>query len=119
MKILVIEDNENLSDMMEQYLKLKGYDCTVSDNGNDGLKHILSNGYDVVLLDLAMPEFSGYDVIAALEKNGKLKEHKIVVLTAFSLTEKEMKDLVNRGIRACLKKPVQLSEILKVIQTCI
>lgn len=117
MKVLVIEDNENIANMMKEYLVLKGHDCAVSDNGKDGLKYILSKNYDVVLLDLAMPEFSGYDVIESLEKNVKLKEYKIVVLTAFSLTDKEIKDLINRGIYACLKKPVQLNEILKVIET--
>lgn len=118
MKVLLIEDNANISDMMAQYLTLKGYDCTIANNGKDGLNQILSKNYDIILLDLAMPEFSGYDVIDSLEKKGKLKEQKIIVLTAFSLTETDMKDLTHRGIRACLKKPTPLSEILKVIQTC-
>ena len=118
MKILLIEDNANISDMMAQYLTLKGYDCTIAYTGKDGLSQILDKNYDIILLDLAMPEFSGYDIIDSLEKKAKLKDQKIIVLTAFSLIEKDMKDLVHRGIRACLKKPVQLSEILKVIQTC-
>lgn len=118
MKVLLIEDNENISGMMEQYLTLKGYQCVVTRNGRDGLKEILDKKYDVVLLDLAMPEFSGYEIIESLEKKQKLKEQKIIVLTAFSLTEKDMNDLVQRGIRMCLKKPVQLSELLKVIRSC-
>ena len=118
MKVLLIEDNANISDMMSQFLTLKGYDCTIANNGKDGLTQILDKKYDIVLLDLAMPEFSGYDIIDSLEKKGKLKEQKIIVLTAFSITEKDMKDLIHRGIRVCLKKPVQLSELLKVIQTC-
>jgi len=118
MKILLIEDNANISDMMAQYLTLKGYDCAIAHGGREGLSQILDKKYDIVLLDLAMPEFSGYDVIDSLEKKGKLKEQKIIVLTAFSITEKDMKDLIHRGIRACLKKPIQLSEILKVIQAC-
>lgn len=117
MKVLLIEDNANISDMMAQYLTLKGYDCTIAYNGKEGLSQILGKNYDIILLDLAMPEFSGYYVIDALEKKGKLKEQKIIVLTAFSLTEKDVKDLIHRGIRACLKKPVQLSELLKAIQS--
>jgi len=118
MKVLLIEDNANISDMMAQFLTLKGYDCTIVNNGKDGLTQILNKNHDIILLDLAMPEFSGYDIIDSLEKKGKLKEQKIIVLTAFSLTEKDMKDLIHRGIRVCLKKPVQLSELLKIIQTC-
>ncbi len=118
MKILLIEDNANISDMMSQYLTLKGYDCAITHGGREGLSQILGKKYDVILLDLAMPEFSGYDIIDSLEKKGKLKEQKIIVLTAFPLAEKDMKDLVDRGIRSCLKKPVHLSELLKAIQSC-
>jgi len=103
--------------MMAQYLTLKGYNCTIAHNGRDGLSQILGKKHDIILLDMAMPEFSGYDIIDSLEKKGKLKEHKIIVLTAFALTETDMKDLVHRGIRACLKKPIQLSELLKAIQS--
>ena len=117
MKILLIEDNANISDMMAQYLTLKGHDCTIADNGRDGLSQILGKKHDIILLDLAMPEFSGYDIIDSLEKKGKLKEQKIIILTAFALTESDINDLAHRGIRTCLKKPVQLSELLKAIQS--
>jgi two-component system OmpR family response regulator len=118
MKILLIEDNDNISGMIAQYMKLKGYDCMVIDNGKDGLNQILTKNYDVALLDLAMPEFSGYDIIESLEKNGKLKEQKIIILTAYAITETKMKELEKRGVYSCIKKPVQLNELVKVIQSC-
>jgi DNA-binding response OmpR family regulator len=118
MKLLLIDDNNNTSDMIAQYMRLKGYDCMVIDNGKDGLNQILAKNYDVALLDLAMPEFSGYDIIESLEKNGKLKEQKIIVLTAYSITETKMKELEERGVYSCIKKPVQLNELVKVIQSC-
>ena len=118
MKILLIEDNDNISDMIAQYLRLKGYDCMITNNGKDGLNQILANNYDVILLDLAMPEFSGYDVIESLEKIGKLEEQKIIVLTAYSITETKMRELEGRGVYSCVKKPVQLNELVKVIQSC-
>ena len=119
MKLLLIEDNDNISAMIAQYLTLKGYDCIVTNNGKDGLNQILAKNYDVVLLDLAMPEFSGYDVIESLEVTGKLKEQKLIVLTASSITEGKMKELEKRGVYLCLKKPVQLNELVKVIQSCV
>lgn len=118
MKILLIEDNETISNMIAQYLRLKGYECMVTDDGKDGLDQILAKNYDVALLDLAMPEFSGYDVIESLEVTGNLKERKLIVLTASSITEGKMKELEQRGIFLCLKKPVQLNELVKVIQSC-
>jgi len=118
MKILLIEDDDNISDMIARYLRLKGYDCTVINNGKDGLDQILTTNYNIALLDLAMPEFSGYDVIQSLEVAGKLKEQKLIVLTASSITESKMKELEKRGVYLCLKKPVQLNELVKVIQSC-
>jgi two-component system, OmpR family, response regulator len=118
MKLLLIEDNDNISNMIAQYMRLKGYDCMIVDNGKDGLNQILSKNYDVALLDLAMPEFSGYDVIETLEEKGKLKEQKIIVLTAYAITDAKIKELENRGVYSCLKKPVKLNELIKVIQSC-
>jgi two-component system, OmpR family, response regulator len=119
MKLLLIEDNDNISGMIAQYLRLKGYDCMVTNNGKDGLNQILAENYDVALLDLAMPEFSGYDVIESLEVTGKLKEQKLIVLTASSITEGKMKELEKRGVYTCIKKPVQLKDLVKVIQSCV
>ena len=118
MRLLLIEDNDSISGMIAQYLRLKGHDCMVTDNGRDGLSQILSNNYDVALLDLAMPEFSGYDVIESLETTGKLKKQKLIVLTASSLTEGKIRELEKRGVYSCIKKPVQLNELFKVIQSC-
>ncbi len=118
MKLLLIEDNDDISNMISQYLRLKKHDCMVTNNGKDGLNQILAKNYDAVLMDLAMPEFSGYDVIESLEKEGKLKEKKIIILTATPITETKMKELEKRGVYSCIKKPIQLNELSKVIQSC-
>src|SRR2546423_7878832 len=109
MKALLIDDNKEISEMLYQYLTLKGkYDCTVSNSGKDGLKQIQTKKYDFVILDLAMPEFTGFDIIESLHKTGDLKKQKIFVLTASSISDVEIKDLLEKGVRACIKKPVDL-----------
>ena len=118
MKLLLIEDNHDVSNMISQYLKLKGYDCIVADNGKNGLDLILNEKFDVILMDLAMPEFSGYDVIASLEAAGKLREQKLIILTVYALSDEKIKGLESRGVYACIKKPVQLQELVKTIQSC-
>ena len=118
MKLLLIEDNADVSSMIARYLKLKGYDCEVTSDGKEGLNQILADKFDITLLDLALPEFSGYDVLESLEVQGKLKERKIIVLTASTLTEEKIKDFEKRGVLSCLKKPISLNELIKVIQSC-
>jgi len=119
MKVLLIEDNETLSRMMSKYFRIKKIDCTISINGTEGLELILEQKHDVILLDLAMPDFSGYDIIDSLEKQGKLKEMKIIILTASSKSDEELDQFVKRGVRACLRKPVAMEHLYKTVLSCV
>ncbi|MFQ5475485.1 MAG: response regulator [Nitrosopumilus sp.] len=118
LKILIIDDNEQITKMLTTFLELKDQECTVANDGKEGLELIKSNEYDVVLLDLAMPEFDGYSVIKDLEENKTLKDHKIIVFTASTITQEELDELVNRGISSYILKPIDIDELLsKVIET--
>jgi len=103
--------------MLSEILSLEGHECIVSNNGRNGLVLLESQKFDVTLLDLSMPEFSGYDVIDALEKNEELKYKKIIVLTASSISNDESRELKNRGVHAVLKKPVDPLVLLATIKS--
>lgn len=119
MKVLLIEDNVTLSRMMSKYFRIKKIDCTISINGTEGLELILEQKHDVTLLDLAMPDFSGYNILDSLEKQGKLKKMKIIILTASSKSDQELDQFVKRGVRVCLRKPVALEHLYKTILSCV
>lgn len=108
MKILIVDDNEQITKMLTTFLELKGHQCTIANDGNEGLKQINANNYDVILLDLAMPEFDGYSVIKNLEDSDTLKDHKIIVFTASTITQDELEKLVKRGVTAYLLKPIDI-----------
>lgn len=108
MKILIVDDNEQITKMLSTFLELKEHQCTIANDGNEGLKQIKANNYDVILLDLAMPEFDGYSVIKNLEESDTLKDHKIIVFTASTITQDELEDLVKRGVTAYLLKPIDI-----------
>jgi two-component system OmpR family response regulator len=108
MKILVVDDNEQITKMLSTFLELKEHQCTIANDGNEGLKQIKANNYDVILLDLAMPEFDGYSVIKNLEESDTLKDHKIIVFTASTITQDELENLVKRGVTAYLLKPIDI-----------
>ncbi|HEX5457999.1 MAG TPA: response regulator [Candidatus Nitrosotalea sp.] len=115
MKILLIDDNETITEMMSKYLTAKGHQCSVSNDGRTGLTLISEKKFDVVLLDLAMPDFTGIDVIESLHKSGKIKENKIILFTASSVTDSEIEALIKKGAHSCLKKPVKLAVLLQVL----
>ena len=118
LKILIVDDNEQIIKMLTTFLELKEQSCTVANDGKEGLKIIKENNHDVILLDLAMPEFDGYAVIKDLEDNNLLKDHKIIVFTASTITQEELDKLVERGVNSYILKPIDIDTLLsKIIET--
>ena len=115
MKILGIDDNEDLLSLCEITLSSEGHEYTGIDNGKDGLQAIKDEKFDIVLLDLSMPDFSGVDVIDALVKEGLMNKQKIVIFTASSATEKEYAPLLEKGAHSVIKKPVDVDVLLEAI----
>ena len=112
-KILIIDDNKSISTMFAKMLELEGYRCIVANDGRNGLSLLETEDFKAVFLDIAMPEFSGVDIINALEKSGKLKKHKIIILTASSISDEELEKLKTMGIFSILKKPIDSDLILE------
>ena len=83
--MLVIDDNEDITGMISMYLESRGVTCRVTNNGRDGLRIIRDEQFDAILMDVAMPEFSGYDILAQLHKDGSIKDKNIIIYTASSL----------------------------------
>ena len=118
LEILIIDDNEQITKMLTTFLELKEHKCTVANDGKEGLSLIKENRHDVILLDLAMPEFDGYSVIKDLEENDLLKKFKIIVFTASTITQDELDDLVRRGVTSYILKPIDIDILLsKLVET--
>ena len=115
MKILGIDDNEDLIGVCETFLNSVGHEYTGINNGKEGLQAIKDKKFDVVLLDLSMPEFSGMDVIDALVKEDIIKKQKVVIFTATSPTKEEVEGFLEKGAHSILKKPVDPDDLAKFI----
>jgi len=116
MNILGIDDNRDLVELCNVALSSVGHEYIGIDNGKEGLQAIKDKKFDVVLLDLAMPDFSGVDVIDALVKEGIMDKQKIIVFTASTATEKEFGSLLEKGIHSIIKKPVDIDYLIETIQ---
>ncbi len=115
MKILGIDDNEDLLELCETFLNSDGHEFTGINNGREGLQAIKDKEFDVVLLDLSMPEFSGVDVIDALVKEGIMNKQKMVIFTAASPTKKEIDQFLEQGVHSILKKPIDPDELVDFV----
>ena len=113
MKTLLVDDNSDITDLLSKFLTSKGHDNIVTNDSRDGLERILKESYDVIFLDIHMPELSGLDIIRTLESKNMLKDQKIVIFSAHNFTEPEIQDLLDKeGIVAHLKKPIHLNALL-------
>lgn len=116
MKICVIDDNISITGMIGKLLKMKGHDATIVNGGREGLSILEKEIFDVVILDIAMPEFSGIDVVDALNESGRIKEQKICILTASSAADTQLEELKRKGCKEILKKPLELNELTAILE---
>jgi len=115
-KVLSIEDNADINMLLETVLTSSGHEFVSITDGRKGLELIKQNMYDVVLLDLGMPEFSGFDVLDALKKEKLMNKQKIIILTASSIQDKEINELIKEGVHSYLRKPLDIDVLVEKIQ---
>ena len=112
LRILVVDDNEDMRSVLNQSLSSIGHIVKTVENGTDALELAKREGFDIVLCDLIMPDIYGYDVIKAL--NGLEKSPKIGIITGWG---EELNPQENEGLKVdfIVKKPFKLSYLTKQI----
>lgn len=78
-KVLIIDDDEELCDLVSEYLTVEGFETTAVHDGETGLKEALSGEYDLAILDVMMPKLNGFDVLRNLRERSGLP---VMMLTA-------------------------------------
>ena len=78
-KILIIDDDEELCELVSEYLTVEGFDVESVNDGESGLQRALANGFDMVILDVMLPKMNGFDVLRSLRQESKLP---VIMLTA-------------------------------------
>ncbi len=116
MKILGIDDNQDLLDLCEVTLSSQGHEFTAINNGKEGLQAIKDKKFDLVLLDLSMPGFSGEDVLDALVKEGIMNKQMIIIFTASTASEQEFGPLLEKGVHSIIRKPVDIDHLIETIK---
>ena len=112
LKILIVEDEEAISDLIRMHLTRAGYVCEQAFDGKEGADKICSKHYDLVLLDIMLPEISGYELLDYVKTN----DTPVIFITAMG----ELSDKV-KGLRAgaddYITKPFEMVELLARVET--
>jgi two-component system, OmpR family, response regulator len=115
MNVLLIDDNNEITEMISFFLSTMDIACDVENNGVKSLEKIKDHKYDVILLDLTMPVFSGYDVFDYLKKNDLLKKNNVVIFTASFILEEKIEQMLKEGVKEILRKPISINSIIETI----
>ncbi|HZH87310.1 MAG TPA: response regulator transcription factor [Brumimicrobium sp.] len=115
-KILLIEDEKSLSNVVELNLKLEGFDVVCISNGREAIEHAHKvSEYDLVILDVMLPEVSGWDICSMYKS---LTDTPILFVSAKGTSSDKIKGL-KLGADDFLAKPFDLEELLLRVQVLI
>ncbi len=116
MKVLIVDDNQEITVLLSKFLNSKRFETVVTNDPMEGLGRIQQEQFDEILLDISMPEISGFNIIDILATEKILKNQNIFIFSANSFQDIDIKDLLKRdGINGYFKKPIQLSKLLTAI----
>jgi DNA-binding response OmpR family regulator len=115
-RLLVVDDNEMNRDMLARRLTRNGYLVDVAENARQLMQRVKENGLDLVLLDIEMPEVSGFDALKALRKDYSPSQLPIIMVTARNQREDILRALT-LGANDYLTKPIDFPVALARIGT--
>ena len=109
MKILIIEDEKSLADLVANRLKKEKYIVDISNDGEEGLYNALLDIYDLIILDIMLPSINGIDILKKIKKNNV--KSKVIMLTAKSELEDKLLGF-NEGANDYIPKPFHIDELV-------
>ena len=116
-KILSIEDDVDLQQVVAYVLKKKGWEVIFAYDGKDGLEKAIELKPDLILLDMMLPGLNGIEVITELKANAATKAIPVIVMTAFPSDAQFIESVaVAMGAVKYLAKPVHIDTLIETVE---
>lgn len=113
--ILLVDDSSTNNILLQAVLEQNGFATEIAFSGKDALKILSKKHIDVILLDLMMPEMSGYDVLVELKRNPDTAKIPVMIVSADNEKDDEDKAL-KLGADLYLEKPLKLNEVIEKVK---
>ncbi|MDR1505135.1 MAG: response regulator transcription factor [Prevotella sp.] len=107
-KILVIEDEKRIAELLDKGLREFGFDITIAFDGDTGKRLILSNVYDLIITDIILPHYNGFELTQIIKE--KYPDTPVIMLTALGATDDKL-DGFDAGADDYMVKPFDLREL--------
>lgn len=114
-RILLVEDNEMNRDMLSRRLARKGYEVSIAIDGQQGLAMASRGGFDLVLMDMSLPEMDGWEITRRLRADAPTRSLPVIALTAHAMAGDREKAL-EAGCSDYDSKPVDFPRLLAKIE---
>ena len=116
--ILLIEDDLFIGEMYSRSLSREGYKVDLISNGEEGLSAALRKAYDLILLDVMLPEKKGTDILRALRGDtDKVPNSRIIVLTNYEQDEESKMAMQSKADGYLIKADITPNRLLEIIKT--
>ncbi len=115
-KLLLVEDDVMLVEMMKMNLEARGYQIITAENGKDGAFKAITEKPDLILADLMMPELDGFEMIKLIRSNSDLKDTPIICVTALG-REEDIQKAKDAGATDYIVKPYTADDLVKSIKS--
>ncbi len=114
--ILIVDDNEQSLNLLSHFISQKGYADLTANNGKQALELLETQAFDLILLDLMMPEVSGFDVLKVIRQHHSLLELPVIVVTA-DYARESIVEAIKLGANDYIIKPVEFDILKARIET--
>ncbi|MEI7637236.1 MAG: response regulator [Syntrophus sp. (in: bacteria)] len=111
-RILVIDDDDSIRESLDMYLTEEGYDVEVADSGLMGISKFITSRAELVILDIRLPDMSGFFVYDELRKQDQ--QTKVIMITAFH-DEDIIDKAIKKGVFKYIKKPINMNVLDQAI----
>lgn len=111
-KILIVEDENAISDLIKIGLETQGYKCEIAKDGQEAADKIEKNQYDLILLDIMLPKIDGYELLEYIKQVGDIPT---IFITAKGQTKDKVKGL-KAGSDDYITKPFELDELIARVE---
>jgi CheY-like chemotaxis protein len=112
--ILVVDDDELVRVALNELLKPEGYEVHLASRGAEALEKLDQNGYDLLMLDIIMPEMDGFELCRKIRERENYRDTPIVFLTAKSRDE-DREQGIEAGANLFLSKPISPDKLLQIV----
>ena len=111
MKIIHIDDSKEIRELYSEILVAKNHSVKSIYDGKEGLELVAKNDYDLILLDMYMPKYSGIEFLRDLKNTRPTELKKVIIVSLLDFKDSQAKEFLKFGIHSILKKPMNLKEL--------